>query len=324
MTVSTEVVSGIHRIEAPLGDRFVCVYLVRGSTRIILVDTGLAPTVSEVILPALGEAGISPGLLDLVVISHADTDHSGGNRALRDVAPRALFAAHAADCALIEDVERMLGDRYGEQAEADGIDETEEAKAWTRENTGDTSIDLKLEGEATIALGAGDDVSILHTPGHSLGHLTLWRAADRVAIIADAVLGEALMTVDGGPAFPPTYRYVSAYEETIERLRALRPAVLLTSHFPVMVDAAVEQFLDRSHEFVRQFDAALRRALASGSGRTMRSLIDELSPQLGSWPEESRDALRFPLAGHLERLVAHGDVTIDNSGDVRTFRWHPR
>lgn len=322
MTRATEVASGIYRIEAPFGERFVCVFLLRGSERTVLVDTGLASTPAEVIVPALADAGVSAERLDLVVISHADLDHSGGDRAVRDLAPRALFAAHAADCALIEDVELMLSDRYGEVAETDGIDETDEAKAWTRENAADAPIDLRLQGEATLALGAGDEVSILHTPGHSHGHLTLWRARDRVAIIADAVLGDAIPTVDGKPAFAPTYRYLREYEGTIERLRGLQPEVLLTSHFPVMVGAAAGEFIDRSLGFVRRVDDAVRQALVSDGERTMRSLIDELSPQLGSWPEETRDALRFPLVGHLEELVASGDVIVEHSGDVRTFRWH--
>ena len=38
------VVPGIHRIEAPLGDRIICVYLLVGDQNIMLVDSGLDST----------------------------------------------------------------------------------------------------------------------------------------------------------------------------------------------------------------------------------------------------------------------------------------
>lgn len=174
-----------------------------------------------------------------------------------------------------------------------------------------------------MSVGPDDELAILHTPGHSLGHLTLWRERDRVAIIADAVLSDALVTVDGAPAFPPTYRYLPAYRETIDRIRALRPAVLLTSHFPVMNGDEVGEFLDRSQRFVERLDDALASALAAES-RTLRDLIDELSPQVGTWPEATRDAMRFPLTGHLEELVAAGSIREETDGPVRRFaRSHP-
>jgi len=37
----TEVAHGIHRVEAPLGDRYVCLYLLAGEEAALLVDTGL-------------------------------------------------------------------------------------------------------------------------------------------------------------------------------------------------------------------------------------------------------------------------------------------
>jgi glyoxylase-like metal-dependent hydrolase (beta-lactamase superfamily II) len=319
-----EVAPGIHRIEAPLADRIVCVYLLRGSRRTVLVDTGIASTPADAIVPGLAEAGVEPDQIDLVVVSHADIDHSGGNRAVQDLAPRALFLAHERDCALIEDVEVMLSDRYGELAATDGVDEPEAVKDWVRANSGDVPIDIRHTGEATLALGPGDEVALLHTPGHSLGHLTLWRESDRVAVAADAVLGEVLPTVDGGPALPPTYRYLADYERTIDRLAALEPALLLTSHFPVLRGADVQDFLARSRAFVQRVHEELRECLAASGTATFRHLIDELSPRLGSWPEAANDALRFPLAGHLERLIEAGDVDVAPSGDVRSFVWTGR
>jgi glyoxylase-like metal-dependent hydrolase (beta-lactamase superfamily II) len=91
------VAPGIHRIESILGPRPFSQYLLDGGERTLLVDTGTKETPGEVILPFLAAAGVDPASLDLVLLSHADVDHFGGNAAIRQAAPRALLCAHAAD-----------------------------------------------------------------------------------------------------------------------------------------------------------------------------------------------------------------------------------
>src|SRR5919107_163434 len=58
-----EILSGIHRIESGPGERFMCQYLLVGGERTVLVDTGLAGTPGEVIVPYL--EGIGLGVEDL-------------------------------------------------------------------------------------------------------------------------------------------------------------------------------------------------------------------------------------------------------------------
>ena len=48
-----EVAPGIHRIESDIGQRFVAQYLLVGEERTVLVDTGLATTPDDALLPAL-------------------------------------------------------------------------------------------------------------------------------------------------------------------------------------------------------------------------------------------------------------------------------
>ena len=58
-----------------------CQYLLIGEERAVLVDTGLAGTPEAVIVPYLERVGLSVDDVDEVIISHADVDHCGGNRA---------------------------------------------------------------------------------------------------------------------------------------------------------------------------------------------------------------------------------------------------
>lgn len=309
-----ELVEGIHRIEAPLGDRRVCCFALAGDHGALLLDTGVASTPQETILPYLADAGIAP---DVVVISHADFDHSGGNAPIAAAFPGARFACHPADREQIEDVELLLSERYNEFEPRYGVASDPAGDAHVRASTTVTPIDLELRGGERLRLGADRWVEVLHAPGHSRGHLALHDPATRTLAIADAVLHEALPTVAGAPAFPPTYRYVDAYRATIAHLRGLRAERLLTSHFPLVEGAAeVDCFLDESARYVDRVERELHDALAAApGGLTLPQLVERLSPRLGAWPAAGANLLAHPLAGHLERLCELGAVHAERRGE---------
>ena len=90
-----------------------CQYLLIGEERAVLVDTGLAGTPEAVIVPYLEGVGLSADDVDEVIISHADVDHCGGNRALRGINPSLLFSCGEANRAWVESNERIMAGIYG-------------------------------------------------------------------------------------------------------------------------------------------------------------------------------------------------------------------
>ena len=244
-----EIVPGIARIESTLGPRPFAQYLLRGA-RTMLVDTGVATTPAEAILPALGALGVAPADLDFVLISHADVDHYGGNAAMRAAAPGAIFCAHAADAAWIEDRGRALRERYG-WYEAHGIGYAPDLAAWLRDAGGaPAALDLHLVGGETFRLGPRLVVQVLHLPGHSPGHLGLWEPLSRTAIVTDAALAGGLLDTSGAIISPPPYFDAAAYEQTVRQLQALAPQRLLTAHYAVYEGEAASRFLAESVAFV--------------------------------------------------------------------------
>ncbi|MBI2942236.1 MAG: MBL fold metallo-hydrolase [Chloroflexi bacterium] len=317
-----EVAPGIHRIETPLGDRVACLYLLVGDERALLVDTGIDATPRESLLPYLTAQGIRPEQIGYVLISHPDLDHLGGNASVRELIPTALFLCHDLDRWLSESIERVIQERYGEFAADHGIAESEESNAWVRANARCVSIDVGLTGGERIRLGPDWHVEVLHTPGHSRGHLSVHDPRSRSTIIADAILWNAVLTRDGAPAFPPTYRYVDTYLASLHRLQGMPIDTLLTSHYPVYRGAAVAEFLGESRVFADRVDGALRDELRGArTTRTTRELIETLSPRLGGWPAAAASALAFPLVGHLERLLQHGLVETERHDGLIAWRW---
>jgi glyoxylase-like metal-dependent hydrolase (beta-lactamase superfamily II) len=78
----------------------------------------------------------------------------------------------------------------------------------------------------------------IHTPGHSPGHVSLWRESDRTLIVGDAFVTTRQESVYSALAQapemhgPPMYftpDWISA-GESVRRLAALEPEVVLTGH----------------------------------------------------------------------------------------------
>jgi glyoxylase-like metal-dependent hydrolase (beta-lactamase superfamily II) len=266
-----EVADGIHRIEGDLGERYVCQYLIDGGERTLLVDTGLSEMPRTVIAPALQAPP------DLILISHADVDHCGGNRAARELWPDAQLACGEADRAWIESNAAMLAGNY-RWYEAYGFGPTQDDVAFLqRELGGDTHVDVGLRGGETLRLGAGRRLEVLALPGHTHGHVGLWDAATGACVAIDAVLSDGVYTRSGERLIPPRYYDAAAYEATIRRLRALDPELLLTAHYDVMERAAAREFLDRSLEFVRRVREAVRRSRTTD----LRALTEEVDARVG-------------------------------------------
>jgi len=289
-----ELVPGIHRIEGDLGERYVCQYLLVGEERTLLVDTGLRDMPAEVIAPYVATLDRSLEDIDDVLISHADVDHCGGNRALRAAAPRARLLCGEADRAWIESNEAMMAGNYRWYEEYGFGPSPEDIAFLERELGGDAPIDAGLRGGETLHLGPSWQVEVLALPGHTPGHLGLWDPRSEAAIVIDAVLKDGVYDRAGNRLIPPRYYSATDYEATIRRLRALDPALLLTAHYPVMDRAAARDFLDRSLAFVHQ----VRDAVRSAQTTDLWPLTQEVDAAVGPFPSFTHE-LAASVRAHL-------------------------
>ena len=292
-----EIVPGIHRIESVLGPRPFSQYLVRGE-RTLLVDSGCADTAGEVILPFLADAGIDSASIDLLLVSHADVDHYGGNAAVLEAAPRALVCAHAADAAWIESSEKILAERYG-WYEGYGVAYPDGVMDWLAGSLGpDRPVDVRLVGGEEIRLGPDLAVRVLHLPGHSPGHVGLWEPRTRTAIIQDAAMARGLLDTEGNVIHPPPAMLLADYERSARLVRDLRPARLLTAHYHVIEGADVDRFLDETIEFVADVRRVVGEALERDPDIALADLLPLADQALGpftSMPNELAATLRGAL-----------------------------
>lgn len=99
----------------------------------------------------------------------------------------------------------------------------------------------------------------LHTPGHTPGHVSLWRASDKTLISGDAFIttrqesAYAVLTqkpeLHGPPMyFTPNWDFA---RESVQKLAALQPEVVISGHGPAMHGAAMREALA---QLARDFD----------------------------------------------------------------------
>jgi glyoxylase-like metal-dependent hydrolase (beta-lactamase superfamily II) len=295
-----EVAPGIHRIESDLGPRFMCQYLFAGDDRTLLFDTGLAATPADVIASYLQGAGFSLEQIDYVITSHADVDHCGGNRSIKELVPHASLMCHELDRSWVESNAAIMAENYGRH-EAYGFPQfDDDARATVlRDLGGDQVVDIGLRGGERIRLGPGWTVEIMHLPGHTLGHLGIWDERSRSAIIIDAVLEAGIYDRSGNRLVPPRYYTAAGYRQTISRIRSLQPHLLLTAHYPVMEAGDALAWLDRSLAFTESLEVLVRSGLEEGT-TDLWKLTQRADEKLGPYPDFMTE-LGAPVRAH-----AHG------------------
>ena len=303
-----EVAPGIHRIESVLGPRPFSQYLLRDE-RTLLVDTGVKETPGDVILPFLAGFGIDPGEIDVIVNTHADVDHFGGNAAMREVAPRALICAHALDADWIESRDRILRERYGWYA-AHGIAYPPDVAGWLRDAMGpDIPVDVRLQGGEVFRLGPRLEAHVLHLPGHSRGHVGLWVPASRTAIVQDAVMAKGLLDTEGTVIHPSPYFDAAAYEASARLLISLEPERLLTAHYEIIEGTDVDRFLDDTIEFVREARDVVEEIVLAERELALARALELADPRLGPVhvdAERARRARSRAPAGARRRRAGGG------------------
>jgi hydroxyacylglutathione hydrolase len=133
----------------------------------ILIDTGFGSDVAET-ERLVRRVDQSPQRLSLIVNTHYHSDHVGGNHVLQQRYGLSI-AAHMWEAA-------MVNTHDVEACSAVWLDQPVEAYHVDRELIEGDEIDV-----------GGAVLQVVHTPGHTLGHIALYEPREQVLICGDAV-----------------------------------------------------------------------------------------------------------------------------------------
>lgn len=197
-------------------------YLVADGGDLALVDTGPESTL-ETLLAGIRAAGRQPEELTHLVITHIHLDHAGAAGALTRLAPRAKVYVHPIGAPHIVDPSRLVasaGMLFGDQMDYlwGGMQPVAEDRV------------VALDDGAGVRVGART-LRAVETPGHAWHHHAFHEAETGTVFTGD-VGGIRL----GGiryvrPLLPPPDIDADRWQESITRIRQLRPRRLLLAHF---------------------------------------------------------------------------------------------
>jgi hydroxyacylglutathione hydrolase len=175
--------------------RFVYVYLIHGK-KAGLIDSGVASS-EQFIFDYLGKMGWRPDEISLLILTHSHPDHIGSALAIIEASGCAV-AAHVAEKAWIEDVDLQFRERP--------------VPGFHSLVGGSVSVDRVLKDGDILDLGDGLSLEVIHTPGHSIGSISLWLAEEGVLFSGDAI---------PLPGEMPIYDDPLASVKSIKRLKAI-------------------------------------------------------------------------------------------------------
>jgi glyoxylase-like metal-dependent hydrolase (beta-lactamase superfamily II) len=160
-----------------------------------------------------------------------------------------------------------------------------------------------LDGGERFAVG-DRTWEVVHTPGHSPGHVCLWSAADRLLCSGDHLLQlvSPPVTFERGFDADP----MGSYLESLERVRVLEPELTLPGHGGPFPDGA-RRAASISRNKLRRLEQI--RGKVEARGRTATELTDELFPTITAGPQRHfamAEVLAF-LAHHEARGVLRRD-----------------
>lgn len=354
----------IHQISLPLswasvagtivgGPDSTQVYLIEGEP-LTLIDTGVRSDASRAALDgALERLGYGFADIERVVLTHAHRDHFGLVETLRAAGAELECCVHEADAEVVEGYSQIVRDRVeglSRMLFEYGLPESLEARM-RADRLRDMALD-EAEAEATSVerrLRQADRIewkdwglTVLHSPGHTPGHILLEDADAGLLFTGDQIMAQAIPRAENfyldappEPADPlrrrPRFRGLVEMRRSLKRLRGRRDKLLLPGYGGAIqrADRTIRDTLLYYEVRIQRIDRGLRHLAAMGQDVTAFEIWKALFPpgEAGLEPMEARfDVLRAQLLmviGALDCLEEDGLLITERRADG-VFTHHHR
>jgi glyoxylase-like metal-dependent hydrolase (beta-lactamase superfamily II) len=264
-----EIAPGIRQLDTLLGgmERMTAGFLVEGPLP-ALIETG-SRTSTDTVVEALKAAGLGPGDLRWVIVTHIHLDHAGAVGDVAEAFPNATVIVHEKGARHLVDPTRLIDSAarvYGPLL--DGLYGRMLAVPEER---------LIAAGDGfSIDVGNGRNLRLIDSPGHAKHHHAVLDEHTGTLLVGDAVGVQLPDIGDLRPATPPPDFDLEAAVASLRRFRELKPQqVVLTHYGPVAdADATLVEAEEMLHRWVELAERVLRESEEAGIDDVALALAD--------------------------------------------------
>ncbi len=274
-------------------------YVLRGPRGVALIETGPGST-QENLLRGLRQLGIAKEEVTDILLTHIHLDHAGAAGYLARLTGATVHVHHVGaphminPAKLLASAGRIYGDQMG-PLWGDFLPVPKE------------QINILNDGDVIDA--AGMPVKAIDTPGHAYHHMAYW--LDGVCFTGD-VGAVRLPGYDHIrlPTPPPEF-HLELWKESVARLRAMKPDVIVPTHYGRYED--VESHFDAALEKLDAFTDYLRKRVQAGDD------AETLMAELPGWlAEQARREGVAEEGVHRYEVVVPSYMNV--TGVLRYFR----
>jgi glyoxylase-like metal-dependent hydrolase (beta-lactamase superfamily II) len=320
MARTERVLPGVWRLRLPCpwpGVPHVNAWAVAAGDGVVLFDTGIGgPGADGQLELGLRQAGFALADVELLVCTHAHTDHYGAAGTVVDAAGCELWMHPAWEHirAIVEDPDRAF-ERRIEVARQSGV--PAEALARYEERRGeDPLIDRIVEPDRDLLPGAEVETDLgawqVHeTPGHAPSHVVLHQPDRRLLISGDHLLGRVSLFFDYGHTPDPVAEFFGG----LDVADGLATDLCLAGHGRPF--RGVPGKVRANRDLVDAHLGLVRESLRAGPKPAFEVVPDLLgedySPAVAPW------GLQLVLA-YLDHLALRGEAGPEEGSDPRVWR----
>jgi glyoxylase-like metal-dependent hydrolase (beta-lactamase superfamily II) len=204
---SFEITKDIYIVGGPeiTDSRDGCVYLINLG-ELILIDTGAGWSVGKII-KNIEKLGFDAQTVKKIILTHCHIDHIGG----------------------VPEIKKRLGSKiYIHKLDAPPLengDQTLTAAVWYQTKFPPTSVEVKFNNPEEILRIGGEKIVCLHTPGHTLGSISIYLDRDGKRILFAQDLH--------GPLLEEFGSNLEDWDHSTKKLLDLNADILCEGHFGI-------------------------------------------------------------------------------------------
>jgi glyoxylase-like metal-dependent hydrolase (beta-lactamase superfamily II) len=281
-----EIAPGVQQLDTLLGgiEGLTAGFLIEGPQP-ALVEAG-AQTSAPAVIAALERAGLGPGDIRWLIVTHIHLDHAGAVGDLAAAFPGATVVVHEKGARHLADPTRLIDSAarvYGPLLDS----------LYGRLLPVASDRLVAAQDGLTLEVGGGRRLRMIDSPGHAKHHQAVLEEASGTLMVGDAV-GVQLSEFDGlRPATPPPDFDLEVAIRSLHRFRALRPQQLVLTHFGAVRDA--DGTLSAAEDGMRRWVDVARGVVEGNPQAGIDEIAGALEARFGTAPADVDEQARSKL-----------------------------